>query len=278
MERLLAAAVQMNSQADPAANLAVAEALAGEAQRRGAQLVVLPEMFLALAPAAEMVAIAGEWFDRAAARLAALARRLQIVLVAGSIGEPSDVPGKIFNTSLVFDAQGERVASYRKLHLFDVDVPGRVCYRESDYVSPGDRLSVTETPLGKLGQSICYDLRFPELFRALVDRGAELLTVPSAFAEGTGRDHWEVLLRARALENQLFVIAANQHGSHPAGPATFGRSAIVDPWGTVLACAGDGVGLAIAEIDLARQASIRERLPALRHRRISATRSIDGAN
>lgn len=266
-EPFLAAAVQMNSGPEPEANLAAAERWIVEAQARGARLVVLPEMFLAITSPPALVALAKPWFPRVEAALGELARRLQIVLVAGSLCEPAGTPDRIFNTSLVFDPSGRRIASYRKVHLFDVDLPGRVTYRESAYVEPGQQLSVVETPLGNLGQAICYDLRFPELFRHLLGWNAELLVVPSAFAEGTGRDHWEVLLRARAIENQVYLIAANQYGTHASGPATFGRSAIIDPWGTVLACAADGEGLAIAEIDRARLTSIRERLPATHHRR-----------
>jgi predicted amidohydrolase len=201
--------------------------------------------------------------------LAQLARELEIVLVGGSIAErdPNGVQAR--NTSLVFAADGQLLAGYCKVHLFDIDLPGRVTSRESDWIVPGCDVSVYQTPLGKLGQAICYDLRFPELFRRLSAEGCELIAVPSAFTKTTGRDHWQVLVRARAIENQCFVLAPNQFGQHAPGMTSYGHSMIVDPWGHVLASlVGDSEGFAIAEIDLDLVASVRAQLPALAHRRL----------
>ncbi len=264
----LAAAVQMTSGEDTAANLQTATGLIEQAAAAGASLVALPEMFACLGRFEAMVASAEEVPGGPTSEaLCQLARRLKITLVAGSIAEKSSREGKIHNTSLLIGPDGAVLARYRKMHLFDVDLPGQVSMIESRWMIPGDETAVTPTPLGCIAQAICYDLRFPELFRQLADRGAEVICVPSAFTLPTGRDHWEILLRARAIENQAFVVAPNQFGRHTAQLTTYGRSMIVDPWGTPLAIAADGVGLAIAEIDLARMAEIRERLPALRHRR-----------
>jgi len=166
-----------------------------------------------------------------------------------------------------YGPDGELLGVYRKIHLFDVDLPGAT-HRESSRVAAGSELVVAKTEACTLGLSVCYDVRFPELYRVLADRGAQLLLVPSAFTVPTGRDHWEVLLRARAIENQCFVVASAQFGEHGATRRTYGRSMIVDPWGTVLCTAPDGEGVATAELDFARQTEVRQRLPALRHRRL----------
>jgi deaminated glutathione amidase len=263
----LAAVVQMNSGEDAAANVATATRLVEEAARRGAVLVALPELFNCLGRSEAMLRHAEPAPGPTADALAALARRLGITLLAGSICERSEVTGKACNTSLLFGADGALVARYRKRHLFDIDLPGQVRYQESAWLLPGDEIVCPTTPVGRLGLSICYDLRFPEMYRRLADLGADVLLIPAAFTLPTGRDHWEVLLRARAIENQAFVIAPNQHGQHGSSLTTYGRSMIVDPWGTPLAIAPDGVGIALAEIDLDRLAEIRQRLPALRHRR-----------
>jgi predicted amidohydrolase len=185
--------------------------------------------------------------------------------VAGSI--PERVPGqeRLSNTSLLIDPDGEIAATYRKIHMFDVDVGG-VAYRESAHEQAGEDIVSAEVDGVRIGLTICYDLRFPELFRVLVDDGARLLTVPACFTVATGRDHWEVLLRARAIENQCYVIAAGQWGE-PGGMPSYGRSLVIDPWGLVLAQAPDEDGIALAELDAERQDGIRERLPALAHRR-----------
>ena len=268
MNQFLAAAVQMNSGEDPQANLAAACRAVAAAAARGARLVVLPEMFLSLGRAPAIVAAAQAIPGPATERLAALAAKHQLVLVAGSIPEKSGTPGKVFNTCVVFGTEGQQLATYRKLHLFDVSIPGAVDVCESSWSEPGDSVVAVDTPCGRLGLAICYDLRFPELFRRLADERIDLCALPSAFTLATGRDHWEVLLRARAIENQIHLVAANQWGKHTEGLVSYGRSLIVDAWGTVLSAAPDGPGLALAEIDLTRQAELRNRLPALKHRRL----------
>lgn len=262
-----AAAVQMSSGEDVAANLASATHGVEQAAAAGARLVVLPEMFACLGRVEAIVASAETIPGPTSDALCQLARRLQIILVAGSFAERSPRPDKVYNTSLLMGPDGAILASYRKIHLFDVDLPGQVSLTESSWIVPGDATATVATPLGCIGQAICYDLRFPELFRELADAGADVICVPAAFTLPTGRDHWEVLARARAIENQAFVVAANQFGRHTPQLTTYGRSMIVDPWGTPLAVAADGVGIAMAEIDLARMQEIRRRLPALDHRR-----------
>ncbi len=261
-----AAVVQMSSGADVAANIATAGRLVARAHALGARLVVLPEKWPVMGPA-DAVRAAAEALDgpcvRAARRWAA---ELGVHIVAGSIPERTDGGDRVRNTSVAIDATGHVVGVYTKIHLFDVDVAGRR-YRESDEAEPGD--AVVAAGLGGLtvGMSVCYDLRFPELYRRLVADGADVLAVPSAFTAATGRDHWEPLLRARAIENQCHVLAADQVGVHPDGTRSHGRSMIVDPWGVVLAQAGDGEGVAVADLDMDRQAEVRRTLPALVHRR-----------
>jgi predicted amidohydrolase len=191
------------------------------------------------------------------------------VLCAGSWLEQSPTPGRAFNTSCVFGPDGALLARYRKIHLFDVEMPGQVEVRESATRAPGTDVVVAATPLGTLGLSVCYDLRFPELYRRLVQHGAELLLVPSAFTFPTGAAHWEVLLRARAIENQCWVLAANQTGRSPHGFADYGNSMVVDPWGVVVARAGDGERVVVAEIDRERLRRIRRELPSLANARLS---------
>jgi predicted amidohydrolase len=267
---LKVAAVQLNSTADPAANIAVAERLTRAAAADGAQLIVLPEKWTAMGSDEDQRA-AAQPLDGAAVKWAcALARELNVDLVAGSFLER--VPGqeKLSNTSVHVDPQGEIRAVYRKVHMFDVEVGGRV-YRESELEQPGEEIVVSKTADGvELGMSICYDLRFPELFRILAVRGARAISLPAAFTLATTREHWEVLVRARAIENQAFVIAANQVGAHPAGQHSGGRSMIVDPWGVVLAQAPDRECQIVAELDLDQQREIRNRLPSLANRRPSA--------
>ena len=265
---MIAAAVQLTARADKERNVNTAERLVEEAAQRGAGLVALPELFTCLAEPEVIVANAEPIPGPISRRLSALAARLRITLVAGSLAEQSSIAGKVQNTSLLFGADGRQLALYRKIHLFDVQIPGQVSFRESEFMIPGQEVVVTDTPAGRLGQATCYDLRFPELFRRLVDAGAQIMAVPSAFTLATGRDHWEVLLRARAIENQVYLIAPNQYGRHTASIQTYGRSMIVDPWGTVLATAPDGEGVITAELDLHRQEEIRQHIPALQHRRL----------
>jgi predicted amidohydrolase len=266
------AAVQLNSTADQVANMAHADRLTRAAAADGATLVVLPEKWTAMGSEEDLRAGA-ETLDGAAVGWArAIARELRIELVAGSILERVPGQAKLANTSVHVDPRGELVAAYRKVHMFDVEVGGHR-YDESELEEPGDELVVSRTADGvELGLSICYDLRFPELYRILAVRGARILTLPAAFTLTTTRDHWEVLVRARAIENQAFVIAANQFGEHPAGQHSGGRSMIVDPWGLVLAQAPDSEGYIVAELDLERQLEIRTRLPSLANRRPEAYR------
>jgi predicted amidohydrolase len=261
------AAVQLSSTADPAANLAVADRLTRAAAADGAKLIVLPEKWTAIG-SDEQSRAAAEPLDGPSMRWArTIARELGVDLIAGSILERIDGRERLANTSVHVDPGGELRAVYRKLHMFDVEVGGR-SYRESELEEPGDEIVTSETASGvELGLSICYDLRFPELYRILAVRGARILTVPAAFTLATTRDHWETLLRARAIENQAFVIAANQVGAHAAGQHSGGRSMIVDPWGVVLAQAQDAEGHIVADLDLARQEEIRASLPALANRR-----------
>lgn len=269
--RMRAAAIQMNSTGDCGRNRATAERLVRAAAADGARLVVLPEKWNVLGTP-EQLAAGAEPLDGPSTTWAReLARELDVDLIAGSIVELR-ADGRRFNTSVHAGPDGELQAVYRKLHLFDVEVGG-VVYRESDGEDPGAEIVTTTLP-GRgaepdvvLGMAVCYDLRFPELLRILTLRGARVLALPSAFTLATTRDHWEVLLRARAIEDQCFVVAANQIGEHAPGKASGGRSLIADPWGTVLATAPDAEGCAIAELDFARQDAIRARLPALAHRR-----------
>jgi predicted amidohydrolase len=261
------AAVQLNSSADQAANLAAADRLTRAAAADGARLIVLPEKWTAIGSDDQLRAAAEPLDGPSIGWARAIARELGIDLVAGSILERLEGHERLANTSVHVDPNGELRATYRKLHMFDVEVEGRT-YRESELEQPGDEIVTSETADGvELGLSICYDLRFPELYRILAVRGARVLTVPAAFTLATTRDHWETLLRARAIENQAFVIAANQVGAHPAGQHSGGRSMIVDPWGLALAQAQDSEGYIVADLDLGRQEEIRSRLPALANRR-----------
>jgi deaminated glutathione amidase len=264
---LRVAAVQLNAGADPAANLAVADRLTRAAAADGASLIVLPEKWTAMGTDQELLAAAEVIEGPSITWARALARELGVDLVAGSILERVAGLEKLTNTSVHVGPDGELKASYRKMHMFDVDLGGQV-YRESDLEQPGEEIVLSHSADGvELGLSICYDLRFPELYRILALRGARVITLPAAFTLATTRDHWEPLIRARAIENQAFVIAANQIGAHPGGHRSGGRSMIVDPWGIVLAQAPDGEGHITAELDLERQLEIRERLPALANRR-----------
>ncbi|MEV4480291.1 carbon-nitrogen hydrolase family protein [Micromonospora coxensis] len=262
------AVCQLNARDDRAANLAAAEALLVRAAAAGADLAVLPEYVDYLGHAAGMPA--PEPVDGTVGRFfAGVAARLGIWVVVGSFHEAGPDPEHTWNTSLVFDRSGALAASYRKIHLYDVEIPGRVSYLESATVAPGDQPVVVDVEGVRVGLSICYDLRFPELYRQLAtDGGAHLLVVPAAFMAHTGRDHWEVLLRARAIENQCFVAAAGQTGDHDPGRTCFGRSMVVDPWGTVLGQVPDGPGLTVVDLDLDRLSTIRTELPSLANRRL----------
>jgi len=264
------AALQLCATADKDANLAVIEELAGRAAARGARLVVAPEVCLWRGPQAQEPQIAEPIPGDSSARLSTIAARFAIHFVAGSILERGP-DGRCYNTSLLFAPDGSLRASYRKIHLFDVDISAEVSVRESDTRIAGDTPVLAATELGAIGMSICYDLRFPELYRELARAGAQILVVPSAFTLTTGAAHWEVLLRARAIENQCYVIAANQYGAGMAGITNYGNSMIVDPWGTVIARAGsDRNEVLVAEVDPSHLARVRTMLPALKHVRLAA--------
>jgi len=260
-----AAVVQLNSNGEKDRNLAAAERLVRAAAADGAELIALPEKWNLLAEGEELLAGAEPLDGPSLGAARGWARNLGVHLLAGSVCE-TGAAGRAFNTSVLIGPDGEDLGAYRKIHMFDVDVGG-VSYRESDHEEPGEEIVLA--PVGDLsvGLSVCYDLRFPELYRILALRGARVVTVPSAFTAVTGRDHWEVLLRARAIEDQVFLLAPNQVGEAPPHFSSYGRSAIVDPWGVVLATAADGEGFAAADLDLGAQERVRERLPSLANRR-----------
>lgn len=262
-----AAVVQLNSTGDKARNLAAAERLVRDAAADGAELVALPEKWNLLAAGEELLAGAEPLDGPSLTAARAWARELGIHLLAGSVSERG--PEKAFNTSVLVGPDGEDLGVYRKIHMFDVDVGG-VSYRESAYEQAGEEVVVAPVDGTNLGLTVCYDLRFPELFRILALRGAQLIGVPAAFTAATGRDHWEVLLRARAIENQVFVLAPNQVGEAPPHYSSYGRSAIIDPWGVVLATAPDEECFVAAELDLAAQERVRKSLPSLANRRPGA--------
>lgn len=290
------AAIQMTSGAEVAANLAAADRLLGEAAQAGAGLVVLPENFALMARTDAERLAAAEDDGRGPIQdfLADTARRHRLWLVGGTLPIKSGTPGKARAACLLFNDRGERAARYDKMHLFDavlprtapsgqptaaqfcsqqncdVELPDGETYRESAVFEHGTEVVVADTPFGKLGLAVCYDLRFPELFRAMVDRGAECFAVPSAFTALTGHAHWDILVRARAVENFAYVVAAAQGGRHASGRETYGHSMIVDPWGQIAAQRETGVGVAIADCDRARQADIRARLSSLHHRRLTS--------
>jgi deaminated glutathione amidase len=267
-----AAAVQLTATADKARNLATADRLVRQAAADGARLVVLPEKWPVLGGGTTQRDGAEPLDGPAIGWARGAAAELQIDLVAGSLSERVEGEEKLRNTSVHIDPNGQVHAVYRKVHMFDVEVDGTV-YRESEHEAPGDQPVLTETADGvEVGMTVCYDLRFPELFRILAVRGARILVLPSAFTLATTRDHWEPLVRARAIENQAFVIAANQVGEHAPGLRSGGRSMIVDPWGVVLAVAPDRETVITADLDLDQQDEIRRRLPSLANRRPPAYR------
>lgn len=266
---MIAAVVQMTSGADPEVNLDKAAHWIERAALAGAELIALPENFPLMREEHDTGPnpFAQDLEGRVTGLLRNLARRHRAVIAGGTFPERIAGDARVYNTSVVIDSDGEICGVYRKIHLFDVDLPdASLC--ESRTVAPGTELVVADSSIGPIGLSICYDVRFPELYRRLAARGARVLLVPSAFTVPTGRDHWEVLLRARAIENQAFVLAAAQYGEHNTTRRSYGRSLIVDPWGTVLAMAADGEGMALAELEFRRLEDIRARLPALKHRRL----------
>ena len=270
MTSIRVAVCQLRSTQDVVANLEAASRQIAVGVSMGADLVTLPESFGYLRREGEPVKAAQDREGPILCEIRQQARRHAVWILAGSY--PERIPGdsRVHNTSVLVDPNGEIAAEYRKIHLFDVDLEGAGGgrFHESARTQPGDEVVVADTPFGGVGLSICYDLRFPELYREHARRGARFLCVPSAFAPATGRDHWEVLLRARAIENQAFVIAPAQWGDHAPNRSSYGRSLVVDPWGVVLATVGDREGVATADCDLAAQDQLREALPALTHRRL----------
>ena len=262
------AAVQLNSTPDREANLARARDLVASAARREAQLVALPEHFACYGPE-EVVAAAAQPLDGSlVTEFRELAQKLGINLLLGSFPEQDGAGERPFNTSLLIGPQGQILARYRKMHLFDVALPGAPAHRESGFTQPGTEVVTAPLPGTPFvaGLAVCYDLRFPELFRAQVSRGANLIFLPAAFTYTTGRDHWEVLLKARAIENLSYVVAPAQWGQHAPGRRSYGRSLIIDPWGLVLAQAPDGDGVIYARLDFERLYRLRRELPCLEHR------------
>ncbi len=268
MTKTKVSVIQMTSGPDVEKNLGVVERLVTESARDGAKVIVVPECFAYLGPEKGKLAIAEPLPDGGPilTRMRALAKSTDAELVLGGFYEKGSVPEKSKNACVHLDASGAVRAIYRKIHLFDVDLPDGTKLEESATVEPGKEIVVTDTAFGKLGLSVCYDVRFPELYRALVDRGAIALAVPAAFTLTTGKDHWHVLLRARAIEAQSYVLAAAQTGHHHGERRSYGHALIADPWGVVLGECGEGEGFASAWIDDAVVARIRASLPSLKHR------------
>ncbi len=268
--RFLAAVLQLNSTSDAELNWRAARELTERAAAAGAGFVATPENTNFLGPHGEKVRRAEDLDGPTCERFAGLARKLGIHLLLGSFNERSSDAGRCHNSSVLFGPDGERLAIYRKIHLFDVDLSRDVRFTESATVAPGEEPVVANTDLGRLGLTICYDIRFGELYRRLVELGAEILTVPSAFTLTTGRDHWHPLLRARAIESQCWLLAPAQWGRHDDEGLreSYGHAMIVDPWGHIVAMAPDGPGLALAEIDLDRVRRVRAAIPVADHRRL----------
>lgn len=262
-----AAVVQVHIEENLEENIATCIDLVGQAAAAGADLIVLPEAIDYLGDKEGVPSIKSDIPGPVSDRFAAAARDHGVWLLAGSIHE--NIPGgdRTYNTSVLFDRSGNEVARYRKLHLYDVQIPGRVDALESATIAPGSEVVTADIEGHTAGLTICYDIRFPELYRELAERGAEIVFLPAAFMLYTGKDHWEPLIRARAIENQCFMLASGQQGLSKNGRATYGRSMIVDPWGTVIATAQDGNGFAIAELDFERLRKIRRELPSLANRR-----------
>ena len=266
MNGYVAAVVQLCSTEDIEHNLTTTETQIRKAADRGARLICVPENFAFLRTSQATPELYVSLDHEIVGRMKALAAELSVDVILGSIPEPSTVGRKVHNTSVYIDSAGEVRGAYRKMHLFDIDIPGQVTLRESDTITPGAEPVLVDAGLGPVGLSICYDLRFPELYRRLRMDGARVLTCPAAFTLQTGKDHWFPLLRARAIENQCYVLAAGQSGKHGGKRDSYGKSVIIDPWGIPLAIAADGVGIATAEIDFDQQDRIRAGLPCAQHR------------
>ena len=267
MKSYLAAAIQMTSLPDLEKNLVQAEELIELAKRQGAELVTLPENFSFLGEEVDKIAQAEAIAQKSENFLKTMAQRFQVTILGGGFPVPVDAE-KVYNTALLIDPNGEEVARYKKVHLFDVNLPDGNTYRESKTVMAGTTMPqvYNSKELGNLGLSVCYDVRFPELYRHLADKGADVVFIPAAFTAYTGKDHWQILLQARAIENTCYVIAPAQTGQHYAMRHTHGHAMIIDPWGVILADAGDKPGCAIAEISPTRLDQVRRQMPSLHHR------------
>jgi predicted amidohydrolase len=265
------AVVQLNVQDDVSENLARVRHWIAQAAAAGAQLVALPENFAFMGEEAKKRELAerldGAFPGPILGTLSEIAAKHGVWVVGGGMPEKSDDLARPYNTSVLVDPRGEIVSTYRKVHLFDVSLPDGTLHRESAATSAGAEPVTVEVLGVRLGMSVCYDVRFPELYRRLVDQGARVVTVPSAFTQTTGKDHWHVLLRARAIENQVYVLAPAQHGKHPRGRQTYGKSLIVDPWGEIVAQCSEGEGFATATLDFVYQDRVRTALPSLLHRK-----------
>jgi len=264
---MIFASVQMNSRDDKKVNLKNARKFIDQAADSGAKVVTLPEMFNYLGPDDKKRENAEEIPGPTIESIKDKARKLDIYVLAGSIPEKVKGKDRLFNTSVLINPEGDIIAKYRKLHMFDIDIEGQPTYRESSLIQPGEDVVTVETEIGTFGLSICYDLRFPELYRRLTKEGAQIVFLPAAFTLHTGKDHWESLVRARAIENQLFFIASGQIGYHPPERECYGNSMIVDPWGTVLARATNRPGVTFVDVDMSYQNKIRKELPCLDHTR-----------
>jgi predicted amidohydrolase len=266
MAKLLAALVQMRVTADKAANLRAAAEWIGRCAGDGARLVMLPEMFCCPYQSTAFPRYAEAQGGPAWQALAEAARQSQVYLVGGSMPE-IDASGQIYNTCYVFDPQGQQIGKHRKMHLFDIDVTGGQRFRESDTLSPGSEITVVETDFGRLGVAICYDIRFPELARLMALRGARILAYPGAFNMTTGPAHWEILFRARALDNQAYLLGCAPARDEGAGYISYGHSIVVSPWGRVVAQLDAAQDRLLAEIDLDEVERVRRELPVIQHRR-----------
>jgi predicted amidohydrolase len=269
MVKARVAACQMDSQDDKNTNIETAIKLLDEAGAAGVDFVALPEMFTFMGAKEEYRANAETIPGEVTERLGEKAQEYSMYVHGGSMFEVADEDEKVYNTTVVFNRDGELQATYRKIHLFDVEIGDEVVTQESAYVNSGDSLTVVETDFVPVGLSICYDLRFPELFSTLSQRGAEVIVLPAAFTLYTGKDHWETLLQARAIENQVYIIAPGQIGDKPSSVATYGRSLVVDPWGNVVSKASDTNCVVTADLDFDYLASVRQELPSLKHKQFN---------
>ena len=264
------ALIQMNSNSKVAENLILAEQLLTQASQNQAQMAVLPENFAQMPLTEKQRLEAAETPDKGPIQtfLSELSKKLNLWIIAGTISLNAETQNKVFSSCLTFDNNGKCINRYDKQHLFDVDLANGESYRESSFIEHGNQLQIVDTPAGRLGLSICYDLRFPEYYRLLSQNGAQILSVPSAFTYTTGQAHWQALLRARAIENQCYVIAPAQTGTHDNGRKTYGHTAAFDPWGKSIALLETGNGVAYAQIDLNYLNEVRSQIPCLDHRRL----------